>query len=838
MAGGIFGGGAGGISTVFALQAILSLNSDGFRSGLQSAGSEAEGQSQSVSGALSAMGAVAMEALQRIVDFMGGVVSAGSQFETSFAQLRTIADTSAVGVDELSEGVRALSSELGVSASEIAVTAYSAISAGADTAEALDEVRTAGRLATAGFTDTNSALSVLRTAMNAYGDSAGTAEEISDQLIQTQNLGVTTVAELASNMGRAIATGSAYGVNLQNLEAAYISLTKQGINTAMGTTYLSGLITELGSSGSTVSDILVNETGQSFGQLMESGYSLGDVLGILMESVDGDSEAFANLFGNARAAMAGNAIINNGLQTFNDNLVTLGNSAGTTEEAYSIMADTFQHRSDVLNTTFENLKISIFEKFEPLLTRILDAVQSFLDRVDIDQVATMIQKVVTAVATFSAVILTAVGVVKAITAAQRIFNMVMNANPIMLIITLIATLISALVTLWTTNEDFRNAVIAIFTHIRDFFVTIFNFIKEHIIEPIKTAIRAVAQFIYDHFVQPTIERVEMMRDVFWAVVGFIRDRIIEPIKNILSAIVQFFIEHFVQPQIERVEMMKQVFWTVVGFIRDRVINPIKNIFTTVINWISEHIVEPIRRFVDTIKRIVGAIVGFFRGRAEESRQGYQEGDWEGAGSRVVNRLRDGMNRVKEALKSKITELAQSIIDRWRERAERWRELGSNVINGIREGMERAKQAVLGFIHRLTGDISNTARNDMGIHSPSRVMERLFENVPLGMAKGISNKAYAVVDAMSDVIDDMMDEADGAAVDIPLGIDDDMYSDMTMEIASKEENIIDRMNERIDANFNALLGMLGAYFPQFANTRIVLDSGAVAGVVNRQLGLGY
>lgn len=835
---GIFGGGAGGISTVFALQAILSLNSDGFRAGLQSAGNEAEGQSQSVAGALSAMGAVAMEALQRIVDFMSGVVSAGSQFETSFAQLRTIADTSAVGVNELSEGVRALSSELGVSASEIAVTAYSAISAGADTAEALDEVRTAGRLATAGFTDTNSALSVLRTAMNAYGDSAGTAEEISDQLIQTQNLGVTTVAELASNMGRAIATGSAYGVSLQNIESAYISLTKQGINTAMGTTYLSGLITELGSSGSTVSDILINETGQSFGQLMESGYSLGDVLGILMESVDGDSEAFANLFSNARSAMAGNAIINNGLETFNTNLERLGNTSNETEEAYSIMTDTFQHRSDVLNTTFENLKISIFEKFEPLLTRIIEAVQGFLDRVDIDQVATMIQKVVTAVATFSAVILTAVGVVKAITAAQRIFNMVMNANPIMLIITLIATLVSALITLWTTNEDFRNAVINIFTHIRDFFVTIFNFIKEHIIEPIKTAIRAVAQFIYDHFVQPTIERVEMMRDVFWAVVGFIRDRIIEPIKNALSAVVQFFYDHVVVPTQERIELIKNIVGAIVGFFRDRVIQPVKDVFSAVINWIRDHIVAPIQRFVDTIKRVVGAIVGFFRGRAEESRQGYQEGDWEGAGSRVMNRLKEGMNRVKEALRNAISSIAESIRNKWQERAERWREMGSNVINGIREGMERAKQAVMNFIHRLTGDMTSSAQRDMGIHSPSEVMAKIFENVPLGMAEGINRTAYAAIGAVSDVIDDMMDEADGAAIDIPLGIDDDMYSDMTMEIASKEENIIDRMNERIDANFNALLGMLGTYFPQFANTRIVLDSGVVAGAVNRRLGLEY
>lgn len=53
------------------------------------------------------------------------------------------------------------------------------------------------------------------------------------------------------------------------------------------------------------------------------------------------------------------------------------------------------------------------------------------------------------------------------TVAQAALNLVMNANPIGLIITLAAGLVTAIITLWNTNEDFRNGVIKIWTSIKD-----------------------------------------------------------------------------------------------------------------------------------------------------------------------------------------------------------------------------------------------------------------------------------------------------------------------------------------------------------------------------------
>ena len=54
-------------------------------------------------------------------------------------------------------------------------------------------------------------------------------------------------------------------------------------------------------------------------------------------------------------------------------------------------------------------------------------------------------------------------------ASQAALNFVMNLNPFVLIATLIAGAVAALVVLWNTNEGFRNAVIAIWEAIKQAF---------------------------------------------------------------------------------------------------------------------------------------------------------------------------------------------------------------------------------------------------------------------------------------------------------------------------------------------------------------------------------
>ncbi len=353
---------------VFSLYSKLGLDSSSFEKGLETAekgfhalGNLAKTTSIAITAVSGAISAVAGKSIQ-----------ASTEYETAFAKVKTIMDDTQVSAEDMSSAILDLSSKMGIASSDISDTVYNAISATGDTANAVSLVESATKLATAGFTDSSSALSVLTTTMNAYGMSVEDATHISDSLITVQNLGVTTVGELASAMGKAIATASAYGVDLENLESSYISLTKAGISTQEGTTYLSSMLKELGDSGSDVSKILQEKTGKSFDQLMAQGYSLGDILGVLQDSVDGDATALMNLWGSAEAGKASNAILSQSVESFNSNLATLRDSVGTTEDAFNVMADTIEHKVSIFKTVGQNLLINIGNGLAEASTGLVD----------------------------------------------------------------------------------------------------------------------------------------------------------------------------------------------------------------------------------------------------------------------------------------------------------------------------------------------------------------------------------------------------------------------------------------------------------------------------------
>lgn len=366
-----------------------------------------------------------LAALHELSDGFAECATNAEIVETSVAQLQTIAGGGAIGA--LSEELMELSNDTGQAAEGLADTAYNAISAGTAAEESVEAAAQANQLAVAGFTDTTSALSVLETTTNSYGEAAGGMEHISDSLITVQNLGVTTVRELAAQMGKAISTASAYNVSLENLESGYISVTKAGINTAEGTTYLSSMLNELGNSGSAISKLLKDETGSTFGELMNEGKSLADVLGLVYDACDNNAEAMMNMWGSAEAGKAANAIIGQGLDTFNDNLATLREGAGTTAEAYSIMAGTTDYAHNKMDNAMKNTSVQIGEILNPTLTKLYAG---------IEEITTGIGKfveenpgVVKAIAAIG-IGLGAVAAASAVaTVAQTALNAAMLANP-------------------------------------------------------------------------------------------------------------------------------------------------------------------------------------------------------------------------------------------------------------------------------------------------------------------------------------------------------------------------------------------------------------------------
>lgn len=297
---------------------------------------------------------------------------AAAQFETSTAMVATIADTSQKSLSDISKEVRTYSNETGEAASDMAEATYQAISASVNTADAASFAGTATKLAVGGFTSATTAVDVLTTAINAYGLAASDATQLSDYLITTQNLGKTSVDQLAQSVGNVIPLASAYNVQMDNLSSAYAVLTANGIATAESGTYLKSMLNELGDTGSDVSEVLLNSTGKTFAQLMEQGYSLGDVMAMLGDAVDGDSTAFNALWSSTEAGIGALSLFNAGADKYNSVLDSMRTSAGATEKAYSTMADTTDKSKQRMENSFNNLKISVGDVLNPALTQVYE----------------------------------------------------------------------------------------------------------------------------------------------------------------------------------------------------------------------------------------------------------------------------------------------------------------------------------------------------------------------------------------------------------------------------------------------------------------------------------
>ncbi|MFR7907922.1 MAG: phage tail tape measure protein [Oscillospiraceae bacterium] len=380
-------------------------------------------------------GAGIVMGLKKIGEAFLDCSNSAAQFEASIAKVSTIADTSQVSLSTIESDIMALSRSTGQGAGDLTEASYQAISASVDTAYAVKFVDEANKLAVGGFTQQATAADVLTTAINAYGLAVSEATQVSDMLITTQNLGKTTVDELAQNMGRVIPLAAAYNVEMDNLSTGYAILTKNGIATAESTTYLKSMLNELGDTGSAVAGVLQEQTGQSFAQLTESGYSLGDVLTVIGDSVNGDTTAFNNLWGSQEAGIGALALFNAGAAEFNSTLGKMQDSAGATEKAYMTMTNTTEHAQKRMQNAFSNLGITIGSQLNPVISDlyngVADVVDGFSEFTDEHPGVTAAITGVSVTLGIGTVALTGYSVAsKVASAATKTFTAVLQANPL------------------------------------------------------------------------------------------------------------------------------------------------------------------------------------------------------------------------------------------------------------------------------------------------------------------------------------------------------------------------------------------------------------------------
>lgn len=624
-----------------------------------------------------------------------GTADAAMSFETAIAQVETIAGDASVkykgSMTDMSDAIMQLSSDTGIAAEDIALATYNAISAGVDTSKSVEFVATANALAVGGFTDMTTSVDVLTTTLNAYGDKAGTAESISDKLITTQNLGKTTVNELASSMGKVIPTASAYGISIDNLCASYVAMTKGGIATAESTTYMKSMFNELADSGSTVGAILQEQTGQSFGQLMASGKSLADVIDILGQSVNGDSEAFAQLWGSSEAGTGALAILNGGTADFNNTLSAMGDSTGAASSAMDKMNDTSAHNMQVAMNDMKNAAIELGGAFAPVLSGLASVVSGVASA--FSSLPSPVQSVIAVIIGVIAVIsplligigslITAIGQIAPIIGVAKsafaAINAVMLANPIGIVIVAITALVAGFIYLWNNCEGFRNFWINLWENIKLVVSTAVQNVK-NFLSGIVDFVRNNWQALLTLLVNPFAGAFALLYNNCASFRNFI-NTFLNNLKTVITSVLTA-VKSFV---INAVNTIRNTVSNVLSNIKSAVSNGINNVYNTIRNGLN-NAVNFIKGLISQAYSWGSDLIG---GIANGIRNGI---------SKVTSAVRDVANKIKSHLHFSVPDEGP-LTD-----YESWM---PDFIQGMAKGIDDNKYRLVDAVQSMAGDMRLT-----------------------------------------------------------------------------------------------------------------------------------
>lgn len=353
------------------LLSFLKLDTTGFSTGITSAVSKAQqfnksmGKSDKAIKDMSSTAAglgklmltglgffVAIKAVTGFVKAVGDSIDAAADLEKSMANVATLVDTSAVNIDELTESVLDMTTEVLKSAEDLSAGLYQVFSAGvSDSSEAMEVLRVSAIAATAGLSDTATSVDAITTILNAYGLEANRATDVSDLLFQTVKLGKTTFTELANAIGTVISPAAAVGVELDELFATLATLTKGGIDTRTATTALRATLLSV-LKPSDQAKKKARELGIEWNVQALKAKGLIAFLGELREKTQGNAEDITEIVPNVRAL---NAV----LATVGEQWDELINIQGQFEDRAEATVEAFEKQSDTVKAQSERLGLAI-----------------------------------------------------------------------------------------------------------------------------------------------------------------------------------------------------------------------------------------------------------------------------------------------------------------------------------------------------------------------------------------------------------------------------------------------------------------------------------------------
>lgn len=339
------------------------------------------------------------------------------------------------------------------------------------------------------------------------------------------------------------------------------------------------------------------------------------------------------------------------------------------------------------------------------------------------------------------------------TIAQWLFNAALNANPIVLVVTLIAGLVAALVVLWNTNDEFREAVTKAWEAIKNTFSKVIEAIKGFFIdlvdkigsawETIKETVTTVIETIKTVITEKFEAAKQTVINIFTTVKNTL-STIWETIKNVVQVAIMFIAELFttafelitlpwrfiwenckeyifaaweaiktaVSTALEAIKTTISNVWNAIVSFLSPILEGIKTTFTTIWEAIKTAITNAVNTIQSVISTVWNAISSFVSTIMNAIKTTFSN-IWNSIKSTVtsvINAISSVISSVFNAIMTTVSNILNSIKTVFSNVWNSIKTTVSNVINGIKSvissGINAAKSTVSSVLDSIKSKFSS------------------------------------------------------------------------------------------------------------------------------------
>lgn len=728
--------------------------------------------------------------------------------------------------------------------------------AGYDADKSIETLPTVLNLAAAGGMDLATASDMVTDSMSALGDAAGTTEGFVDKMAKTSQKSNTNVQQL----GEAILTVGGTAKNLAGgvveMNTVLGIFADNGVKGAEGGTALRNVIlsltapTDKAKKQMEALGLHVFDANENMRPLNETFNDLNGILGTMTQ---GEQTEVLNSIFNKVDLKSVNALLANSGERFDELSGYISDCDGAAADMAATMNDNLQGKVTILKSGLEGLGIAAYEKFKTPLTNAVENITEVIGQLQTDltdgslsgaleKIATgfgnMVEKaseIVAAilptlleglgwiadngetivsvlagigagfaafkVATLINTVITAMQGFKAAVAAaqvvQALMNVTMAANPIILVVTLIAVLVAAIVGFIATNEDARAALVNVWEAIKTAIGTVVEKIVTFFTETIPNAFNKVINFVksnnwqglllllvnpfagafkllYDNcegFRNIINNLVEQIKSAFNGVVNFLKElpsKIWNAIISTVDAIREWALglrtaaEEGITQLVTNVvtffsELPNKIAY-VIGFCLGYIIKFGIDLYT----WATTKIPEFVNSVVIFMQQLPGEIWNAIISAVQKVTTWGEQMRSQAvtAATNLLNQTITTLSQLPGKVWNAIVGAVQQVVNWGTQLAakgteaakglynavvngvsslpSKMAEIGSNIVSGIWNGISSGWDWLTGKVKSLAKSLLDGAKDALGIHSPSRLFRDLVgKMIPQGIGVGIT-----------------------------------------------------------------------------------------------------